>query len=370
MLKIEAPSSSSNTEDDSNNISRSSLPPKPKRPMTAYHVYFQLERNYILQNHEDYIPHYPEHIDENACERPERYRGLIMPKDWYISKEVKVKKKDRKNHGIISFVELSKTISYRWNNEADYDTKMYCRDIADDQLERYREEMAAYVEKYGEESLKANSKPKSKSKSSIKRKQSQVSNSDSARSDDSSDNKRERALVSVSPGKQGSDDYANGWVDMEMQRSRFRQESLSSSSYSDASSHSEHNVDNGEALFVASPDFYPTSEPASLRTINGTGGAAANAYKASYNETGLSYNTNYDDQTILPFAQLCFETNSQHEYHQCQEQVHFNPLHFQNQSYPPANYTMNREDSEYLCNILNDNGHQAEGADGRSTKRN
>ncbi len=364
MLKIRAQSTSSDNEDDNSEIRRPSLPPKPKRPMTAYHVYFQLERNYILQKHEDYVPHYPEQIDENASERPERYRTLIMPKDWYISKEVKIKKKDRKNHGIISFVELSKTISHRWNNEADYDTKMYCRDIADDQLERYREEVTAYVEKFGEESLKVSSKPKSKS--SVKRKQSQASTSDSAQSDDGSEKKRERILVSVSPGKQGSDDYVNGWVDMGMQQSWFRQESLSSSSYSDASSHSEHTECNSDALFVASTNSNPNSESAAASAFERIGAAATNVDVASSSKVGFPCNAIDDDQAILPFAQLCFETESQFQYHQSREQTQVNPIHFRNHPYLPTNYTMNREDSEYLCNILNDNGHPAEWGEERS----
>ncbi|KAL7462388.1 hypothetical protein ACHAXS_002766 [Conticribra weissflogii] len=159
------------------------LPIKPKRPMTAYHVYSQLERNYIIQNHPSYQPNTHDDgdqnnpnqestsIDENASERPPKYRGIIMPKDWFLSRKGEIKKKDRKNHGVISFVELSKTVSYNWKNEADEETKAYCKKIADEQLARYREEMASYVEQYGVEAVKSKSKSLESKSKGRKRKQ-------------------------------------------------------------------------------------------------------------------------------------------------------------------------------------------------------
>lgn len=51
------------------------IPPKPPRPYTAYHVFFQLEKTYILQTSGppsalDLLP--LEDVDDNAASRPER----------------------------------------------------------------------------------------------------------------------------------------------------------------------------------------------------------------------------------------------------------------------------------------------------------
>jgi hypothetical protein len=60
----------------------------------------------------------------------------------------------RKNHGVMSFFNLSKAISDRWNS-VDAETKLYCEMIAADELKRYRDDMAAYEEMYGKDLIKA-----------------------------------------------------------------------------------------------------------------------------------------------------------------------------------------------------------------------
>ena len=63
------------------------------------------------------------------------------------------KRSQRSSHGIISFLELSKMISKRWK-EADIETKSFCRVVAEKELENYRCEMKAYIDKYGEDAVK------------------------------------------------------------------------------------------------------------------------------------------------------------------------------------------------------------------------
>lgn len=141
---------------------RSSIvPPKPRRPLTEYHIFFQLERNYIVQDELGGTSHSedsPIILDEDAPARPKKYRNTIMPKDWLVSgkKDTKMRK-DRTKHGIISFIGLSKTVANSWKS-ADTETRMYCKDLANERLALYKEEMDAYVERYGEDAVKAQGK--------------------------------------------------------------------------------------------------------------------------------------------------------------------------------------------------------------------
>jgi len=136
------------------------IPPKPKRPFTAYNIFFQLERNHILQNANPSTKPQLDStaIDENAESRPPRYRHIVLPKNWYSVefhsyKNKNCSKKHRRIHGVMSFIELSKAIAKHWN-EADNDTKMYCRDLAEGELERYQTELNKYVEKYGYDAVR------------------------------------------------------------------------------------------------------------------------------------------------------------------------------------------------------------------------
>ena len=61
-----------------------SFPLKPPRSYTSYQIFFQLERHYILQTHSKVVAELPEHVDQGAADRPEKYRNIILPRDWYV----------------------------------------------------------------------------------------------------------------------------------------------------------------------------------------------------------------------------------------------------------------------------------------------
>jgi len=96
-------------------------------------VFFQLEREYLLQSQEDgpsngaytikKILAQEREVEspEMVALRPPRYRHLILPADWYVvgSKytgkgdptSYRRDRKHRKTHGVITFVELTKLVS-------------------------------------------------------------------------------------------------------------------------------------------------------------------------------------------------------------------------------------------------------------------
>ena len=127
---------------------------KPMRPLTAYHIFFQIEREYIIQttagpdadksihNNKSYLP-----------DVPRRYRNIKLLSDWYAGPGKRQKRKHRKSHGKIGFLELSRVISKRWAtlDSADPETKQYVTKIAARELDEYKVEMQEFRELCGED---------------------------------------------------------------------------------------------------------------------------------------------------------------------------------------------------------------------------
>ena len=121
---------------------------KPLRPLTAYHIYFQIEREFIIQTNTS-----PGNIsiDPNKSflrDVPRRYRSIRLLSDWYAGPGKRQKRKHRKSHGMIGFLELSRVISKRWATleTTDPETKRYVTRIAKRELEEYKLEMKHYKE--------------------------------------------------------------------------------------------------------------------------------------------------------------------------------------------------------------------------------
>jgi hypothetical protein len=132
-------------------------PPKPKRPLTIYNIFSALERNFIIQQHQkpsSDCPNESNEIDPYLATRPERYRDVVLPPNWYKVGINKTKRSNYKCHGIISFKELSKAISDQWA-AVDTETRQYVQMISDAEMEQYRQDLIAYETKYGREALDA-----------------------------------------------------------------------------------------------------------------------------------------------------------------------------------------------------------------------
>ena len=126
-----------------------SIPKKPMRPLTAYHIFFQIEREYIIQTMagEDA----DKSIHDNKVyldDVPARYKNIKLLPDWYAGPGKRQKRKHRKQHGKIGFLELSRVISTRWAQlgELDPETKAFVQEIAKGELDEYYKEMKEYKE--------------------------------------------------------------------------------------------------------------------------------------------------------------------------------------------------------------------------------
>lgn len=122
---------------------------KPMRPLTAYHIFFQLEREYIIQTSEGEIAN-KSSLDNKIYldDVPDRYKNIRLLRDWYAGPGKRKKRKHRKQHGIIGFLELSRIISSRWA-ELDHvcpETKIFVQKIAKSEIDEYYREMKQYKE--------------------------------------------------------------------------------------------------------------------------------------------------------------------------------------------------------------------------------
>ena len=127
---------------------------KPPRPYTEYTMFYQLEREYVLRKvlctEEEQREVKEAENNEVALFRndplmPEKYRDLPLRADWYISGKSKkpTKRKHRKSHGKIGFLELTRMIAARWA-KVDDETKKYCKMMAAMELVKYKEDMESY----------------------------------------------------------------------------------------------------------------------------------------------------------------------------------------------------------------------------------
>ena len=119
------------------------------RPLTAYHIFFQIEREYIIQTAagEDA----DKSIHDNKVyldDVPLRYKNIKLLPDWYAGPGKRQKRKHRKQHGKIGFLELSRVISTRWAqlDNLDPETKAFVGKIAKSELNEYYREMKEYKE--------------------------------------------------------------------------------------------------------------------------------------------------------------------------------------------------------------------------------
>jgi hypothetical protein len=125
---------------------------KPSRPYTEYNLFFQLEREYILQIELGFKPDYePSEIFDPSDSShyqgpplPARYSGLVYLYDWHLpGKERRRKRRHRKTHGMIGFQELSLKIADAWKT-VDAETRTFCAELCDMGMTIYKRAIREY----------------------------------------------------------------------------------------------------------------------------------------------------------------------------------------------------------------------------------
>ena len=132
-------------------VSPDKIPSKPVRPMPAYHIFLQIEKEFIIQTMAGEDADKSIHDDKVYLHYvPERYRHIKLTPDWYHpAGKRRQKRKHRKQHGKIGFKEITHLISSRWAklSETNPEVMKFVQDLSKRELAQYRREMAAY-EKY------------------------------------------------------------------------------------------------------------------------------------------------------------------------------------------------------------------------------
>lgn len=160
---------------------------KPPRSYTEYNIFFQLERERILMElekenqtkdegciseKEEVVMNQPSDPND-ILPRPPRFAHLKLLPKWYDSKhrlaenkKNKEKRKHRKTHGLVGFLDLTRRIAKEWS-EAEDEVKAYCRRVSKRQLGYYKEELKVW--KKNQESLLPDEDGKKKDVKSIKK---------------------------------------------------------------------------------------------------------------------------------------------------------------------------------------------------------
>jgi hypothetical protein len=140
---------------------------KPKRPLSAYNIFFKDERHNILSNIPDKAEDDEDEEDKddddekdeegrdeekktkNVKEEPGEEGGEGVAKEGGEKKKTSRKKRKRVPHGKIGFESLAKIVGQRWKELPQDELDVY-KKRAEEDMKRYRKEMEAYVQKQRE----------------------------------------------------------------------------------------------------------------------------------------------------------------------------------------------------------------------------
>jgi hypothetical protein len=129
------------TQEDDSKKSKKKPKDKPKRPLSAYNIFFKEERNRIL----DSLP-VNAALEDNMERNPSETSFASDNSEPTKKPKRKRKRKGPPPHGKIGFESLAKLIGKRWQ-ELDAETMKTYKAKADADMQRYKQEMAAYKER-------------------------------------------------------------------------------------------------------------------------------------------------------------------------------------------------------------------------------
>jgi len=124
---------------------------KPKRPLSAYNIFFKDERQKILAGIPDKKGEGGENEEEDSKVKKEEGGGEAKEGEAKEGdgKKGGGKKRKRVPHGKIGFESLAKIVGQRWKELPPEELESY-KKRAEQDMKRYRKEMEAYVQKQRE----------------------------------------------------------------------------------------------------------------------------------------------------------------------------------------------------------------------------
>lgn len=109
---------------------------KPKRPLSAYNIFFKEERERILERLPESVPKEEITVDDEIGDKKKKRRGVMCSDS--LSGNIK-----KKPHGKIDFESLAKIIGKRWKSLDTNELQVY-KAKANADMKRYRDDMKIY----------------------------------------------------------------------------------------------------------------------------------------------------------------------------------------------------------------------------------
>ena len=122
---------------------------KPKRPLSAYNIFFKDERANILSGIPDKSEEDEDDEDDEEKKVKDEDGGDGEEGEDGEKKKSSGKKRKRVPHGKIGFESLAKIVGQRWKELPPDELEKY-KKLAEEDMKRYRKEMESYVQKQRE----------------------------------------------------------------------------------------------------------------------------------------------------------------------------------------------------------------------------